>query len=241
MRLAFISDIHGNAQALEAVLADLKKREIDRLFVLGDLAFRGLEPERSVQMVRELDAKVIKGNADEWVVRGVQHGEVPDEVIDDMNEEKEWTTNNMSSESVYYLDQLPSEINEDYEGVHIHGFHAAPDDLFEVVQPSSTKETMKEKLMKNDKADIYIYGHIHKPYVRHIDGKIIINTGSVGLPFDGLAQPSYAMVDIEEEGVQVSIIRTSYDLEETVEDVKSSDYPQKKLLSNLLMNASPAG
>ncbi|WP_082235151.1 metallophosphoesterase family protein [Halobacillus massiliensis] len=238
MRLAFISDIHGNASALEAVLQDLKNRKIDKLFILGDLAFRGLEPERSIQIIRELEAEVIKGNADEWVVRGVQQGEVPDDSLDLMNEEKEWTTNKMKSESVYYLDQLPTEIDEDFDGVHIHAFHALPDNLFEVVQPSFSDESMKEKLMKNDEADIYIYGHIHQPFIRHIEGKIIINTGSVGLPFDGLAQPSYAVVDIEEEGVQVSIIRTSYNLEETVEEVKSSDYPQKKLLRELLMNAS---
>ncbi|MFG6147836.1 metallophosphoesterase family protein [Halobacillus sp. B23F22_1] len=238
MRLAFIADIHGNARALESVIKDIKERNVDQLFVLGDLAYRGPEPQRSVELVQELDAKVIKGNADDWIVRGVQEGEVPDDVIEGMNEEKDWSCSNMTSDAIKYLDNLEEEINEDFEGVHIHGFHATPEDLFEVVLPTETEETMKERLMGNDIADIYVYGHIHKPYVRHIDGKIIINTGSVGLPFDGLAQPSYAIVDIEDGGVQTSIIRTSYDLEEVVEGVKSSDYPEKDLLSKLLMNAS---
>ncbi|GGF29981.1 serine/threonine protein phosphatase [Halobacillus andaensis] len=238
MRLAFIADIHGNAHALESVIEDIKERNVDQLFVLGDLSYRGLEPQRSVELVQELDAKVIKGNADAWIVRGVQEGEVPDDVIEDMNEEKDWSCSNMTSDAIRYLDDLEEEINEDFEGVHIHGFHATPEDLFEVVLPTETEETMKERLMVNDIADIYVYGHIHKPYIRHIDGKIIINTGSVGLPFDGLAQPSYAIVDIEDGGVQTSIIRTSYDLEEVVEGVKSSDYPKKDLLTKLLMNAS---
>ncbi|MFC7062215.1 metallophosphoesterase family protein [Halobacillus seohaensis] len=238
MRLAFISDIHGNARALEAVLEDIEKRNIDQLFVLGDISYRGLEPQRSVEMVRKLDAKVIKGNADEWVVRGVQEGEVPDEVIEGMNDEKDWSTSKMTGESVRYLNDLPKEINEEFEGVNIHGFHATPGNLFEVVLPTETEESMKEHLMVNKMADIYVYGHIHKPYIRHIDGKVVINTGSVGLPFDGLAQPSYAIVDIEDSGVQTSIVRTNYDLERLVEDVKASDYPQKDLLSKLLMNAS---
>ncbi|WP_085506165.1 metallophosphoesterase family protein [Thalassobacillus devorans] len=80
MRLAFLSDIHGNARALEAVLENIDNRNVDQLFVLGDIAYRGLEPERPVELVRGLDAQVIKGNADEWIVRGVQEGEVPDKV-----------------------------------------------------------------------------------------------------------------------------------------------------------------
>ncbi|MCP3027930.1 metallophosphoesterase [Halobacillus sp. A5] len=238
MRLAFIADIHGNARALESVLEDINKRSVDQLFVLGDLSYRGLEPQKCVEMIQELDAKVIKGNADEWIVRGVQEGEVPAEVLEDMNEEKDWSSSQMSSEAISYLDNLDDEINEDFEGVHVHGYHATPEDLFEVVLPSETEDAMKERLMTNEMADIYVYGHIHKPYIRHIDGKIIINTGSVGLPFDGLAQPSYAMVDVEDGGVQTSIIRTNYDLEELVEDVKESGYPQKELLMKLLMNAS---
>ncbi|MFC7322734.1 metallophosphoesterase family protein [Halobacillus campisalis] len=238
MRLAFISDIHGNAQALDSVLKDIEKRNIDQLFVLGDISYRGIDPQRSVDMVRKLDAQVIKGNADEWIVRGVQDGEVPEESIKGMNEEKDWSFSNMTSESVNYLRDLPEEINEEYEGVNIHAFHATPKDLFEVVLPTETDEGMNERLMANEVADIYIYGHIHKPYIRHIGGKIVINTGSVGLPFDGLAQPSYAIVDIEDGGVQTSIVRTNYDLEQLVEGVKSSDYPNKNLLSKLLMDAS---
>lgn len=88
MRLAFIADIHGNARALQSVLEDIEKRKVDQLFVLGDLSYRGLEPQKCVEMIQKLDANVIKGNADEWIVRGVQEGEVPDDVIEDMNEEK---------------------------------------------------------------------------------------------------------------------------------------------------------
>ncbi|MCP3030062.1 metallophosphatase family protein [Halobacillus sp. A1] len=238
MRLAFISDIHGNARALESVLNDIEKRKIDQLFVLGDISYRGLDPERSVEMVRQLKANVIKGNADEWIVRGVQEGEAAEDAIEGMNEEKEWSSSNMSQDSVQYLKDLPEEINEEYEGVNIHAFHATPKDLFEVVKPTETDEDMTERLMANEVADIYIYGHIHTPYIRHIGGKIVINTGSVGLPFDGLAQPSYAIVDIEDGGVQTSIVRTNYDLEELVEDINSSDYPNKDLLRKLLMNAS---
>ncbi|GGC84710.1 serine/threonine protein phosphatase [Thalassobacillus devorans] len=238
MRLAFLSDIHGNARALEAVLEDIEKRNVDQLFVLGDIAYRGLEPERSVELVRGLDSQVIKGNADEWIVRGVQDGEVPDKVIEGMNQERAWAHANMTSESVNYLNELPREITEEYKGINIHGFHATPADLFEVVLPDATEDEMKDRLMVNQLADVYIYGHIHKPYIRYINGKMVVNTGSVGLPFDGLAQPSYVLIDIGENGVQSSIVRTNYELAGLVEDIEVSDYPQKNVLTNLLINAS---
>lgn len=64
MKIAFISDIHGNAVALESVLEDIDKKNVDRIIVLGDICFRGPEPKRSLDLVRSLDTYVIKGNAD---------------------------------------------------------------------------------------------------------------------------------------------------------------------------------
>ncbi|WP_085506162.1 metallophosphoesterase family protein [Thalassobacillus devorans] len=139
-----------------------------------------------------------------------------------MNQEREWAHANMTSESVNYLNELPKEITEEYKGINIHGFHATPADLFEVVLPHATDEEMKDRLMANTLADVYIYGHIHKPYIRYINGKMVINTGSVGLPFDGLAQPSYVLVDIGDNGVQASIVRVNYDLAGLVEDIEAS-------------------
>ena len=76
MKIAFISDIHGNAVALDAVLNDIEKKKVDKIYVLGDISYRGPEPKRALELVRSLNTDVIKGNADEWVVRGVREGEV---------------------------------------------------------------------------------------------------------------------------------------------------------------------
>src|SRR5690625_314515 len=86
MRFAFLSDIHGNATALEAVLHDAANQKVDKIYILGDLCFRGPEPKRVLDLVRSVDATVIKGNADEWMVRGVKKGEVPDAALDIMNQ-----------------------------------------------------------------------------------------------------------------------------------------------------------
>ena len=118
----------------------------------------------------------------------------------------------------------------------IHAFHATPKSLFEVVQPFDSDEIVSEKLMVNNKG-IYIYGHIHKPFIRYINGKCIINCGSVGLPFDGLNKSSYTILEIEENCVQVSNVRVSYDVEKVIRQFKESDYPNRELLSTILTNA----
>jgi predicted phosphodiesterase len=86
-------------------------------------------------------------------------------------------------------------------------------------------------------SDIYIYAHIHKPYVRYIKGKCIINIGSVGMPFDGLNKPSYTILDIEKDSFQTSIVRVSYDVNKVFKQFRESDYPNMELITNILYNA----
>ncbi len=236
MKLAFISDIHGNATALEAVLKDIKERNVDKVYVLGDLCFRGPEPKKSLDLVRTLNTEVIKGNADEWVVRGIRQGEVPDSALEIMSTEREWTVSKLESKDVSYLENLPTELELEFGRAKIHAFHATPKSLFEIVSPQESDDLLTEKLMSNN-ANIYIYAHIHKPYIRYINGKCIINIGSVGLPFDGVNQSSYALVDIEEDCVQTSIVRVQYDLNKVINLYKEINYPNSELMVKILENA----
>lgn len=236
VKLAFISDIHGNALALDAVLKDIVQKETDKVFVLGDLCYRGPEPKRSLELVRSLNTDVIKGNADEWVVRGVQNGEVPDQAFEIMNKERDWTYAKLNSDDIDYISKLPTELNLEYNNFKIHAFHATPISLFDVVQPHEHDDLIEEKLMKRN-ADLYIYGHIHKPYVRYINGKCIVNTGSVGLPFDGLNMASYVVVDIGKDISQVSIHRVKYNVHDVIDQLRESDYPNNNMIGNILSNA----
>jgi putative phosphoesterase len=235
MKLAFISDIHGNAIALDAVLKDIKEKNIDRVFVLGDICYRGPEPQRALDLVRELDCEVIKGNADEWVVRGVQQGEVPDHALELMNKERDWIVSQLSDESVEYLRELPTQLNLEVEGVRIHAFHATPDSLFDVVLPDTSDEEILEKLVTQE-ADLYIYAHIHKPYIRFVNGKCVVNIGSVGLPFDGVSKASYCIVEINKGSIQTSNVRVSYDVQKVVEQYKNVEYPNAEMMSNVVLN-----
>ncbi|WP_226646314.1 metallophosphoesterase family protein [Mesobacillus subterraneus] len=236
MIIVFLADIHGNANALEAVLKDIEERNVDKVFVLGDICYRGPEPQRSLDLVRELNTEVIKGNADEWVVRGVKQGEVPAQALELMNKERDWTLSQLDTESIDYLQSLPTELNIELEGVRIHAYHATPQSLFDIVPPDEPEESLIESQMVQE-ADIYVYAHIHKPYIRYTNGKCIINTGSVGLPFDGLNKASYAMVELNGNNYQTAVIRVEYDVEKVIDQFSGTDYPNKESMIKILKNA----
>lgn len=239
MKIAFISDIHGNAVALENVLNDIQKKNVDKIYVLGDLCYRCPEPKRSLDLIRALNTEVIKGNADEWVVRGVGKDEVPDKAFEMMSLEREWIVSQLEQADLDYLEKLPTQLNLNIEGISINLFHATPDSLFENILPNVDDETIQTKLMSaKEEAQIYIYGHIHRSYIRYLKGKIIINTGSVGLPFDGLALASYAIVEIVEGNISTSIERISYDVEKVVEQYIKAEYPNAEMMIKVLRNAS---
>ncbi|MEN0643500.1 YfcE family phosphodiesterase [Alkalicoccobacillus gibsonii] len=234
MRLAFLSDIHGNATALEAVLNELNQQEIDKIYILGDLCFRGPEPKRVLELIQGLNnAEVIKGNADEWLTDGFRDGDFPEEVKELLNEERNWTLQRLSEEDLTYLKNLPTELVLDELDSIIHAFHATPSSLYDVVNVDDT-EAIENEIMQKDEADIYIYGHTHIPYVRSLHGKSVVNTGSVGLPFDGHPLASYLVVDVEEGRHRFHLNRVPYNREHVVELYRQSAYPNLKQLGTVI-------
>ncbi|WP_240375534.1 metallophosphoesterase family protein [Bacillus piscicola] len=235
MQIALISDIHGNARALKAVLNDLKTKNIQQLYVLGDICYRGPEPKNSLETVRSSPAKVLKGNADEWVVRGVKKGEVPDKVLALMNQEREWTLERLTKDDIRYLENLPDSFVETLsESITMHAFHAVPDNLFDVVPADAPDDVLEEKLTGEYDADVIVYSHIHTPFVRKIGKKLFINTGSVGLPFDGDPRPSYVLLQVHGSDVSASVERVTYDNERVMRQYDANDYPNREQMKTVV-------
>lgn len=238
MKTAFISDIHGNAIALEAVLRDVHNKRIDKIVVLGDLCYRGPEPARSLDIIRSLNCGVIKGNADEWVIRGIHEGEVPNKVLELMNIERDWTVSQLKPSDINYLENLPSQLFFEINGIVINTFHATPTSLFDVVPPDANDQLIEANLMQYNNAQIYVYAHIHKPYIRYINEKVIMNIGSVGLPFDGTVKASYGVIEVGEGGtVSTSIARVPYDVESVVKLYKETKYPNMNMMIEVIQKA----
>ncbi|AOM82852.1 metallophosphoesterase family protein [Salisediminibacterium beveridgei] len=240
MKLALISDIHGNETALRAVLDDLSAKNASHVAVLGDISFRGPKPKECLDLVRELHGKVIKGNADEWLTRGIKKGEVPDQALEIMKKEQAWAHSRMTEESLRHLQELPEELELPLTNrIQLYITHAVPGNLFNVIPEDAPNKTFNSFFEANPRADFYAYGHIHIPHLRQFQGKSILNTGSVGLPFDGQAKASYVMLERMNDTISTTFHRVPYDVEKAVFDMTNSDYPSegKEIVEAVYRNA----
>lgn len=235
MKLAFISDIHGNYHALEAVLADIAFIRADKVYVLGDLVFKGPMPGPCVRKIRELDTVVIQGNIDELIgCNTIPPGFArTEEQRAAMLEEMEWTRGQLTLDELEYLATLPfSHEEEPVQGLRFRMVHANPRNLLEMVLPTDEPDEATARMFEGTEATIALYGHIHVPYVLHNGGRAIVNTGSVGLPFDGNTAASYALLEVEEPyagsaapAFSLSIRRVPYDVEAAVRAFDNLEHP----------------
>ncbi|MFC4735844.1 metallophosphoesterase family protein [Bacillus daqingensis] len=225
MRTALLSDVHGNEAALDAVLEDIQSNRVSAIVMLGDISYRGPKPSECLEKVRTHCDYVIKGNADEWAVRGIHAGEVPAEAIELMRAEQTFTAGHLSEDQRAYLHHLPSSLELPLSNKRqLYAVHATPESLFTVIPKHAEDEAFQAFGSANPRADYYAYGHIHDPHYRRINGKSIINTGSVGLPFDGSPEASYVLLDRDDD-VHVQFRRVPYDIDRAVQDLSDTGYP----------------
>ncbi|NJP38885.1 metallophosphoesterase family protein [Alkalicoccus luteus] len=229
MKTALISDVHGNEAALDAVLEDIQSNGVSAIVMLGDISFRGPKPAECLEKIRRHCDYVIKGNADEWAVRGILDGEVPDGALEMMRAEQVFTAGKLSDDQLTYLHNLPSSLELPLNNRRqLFAVHASPESLFTVIPKHAGDDEFTVFNTGNPRADFYAYAHIHDPHYRRIKGKSIINTGSVGLPFDGSPEASYVILDRDDD-IHVQFRRVSYDTARAVQDLTDSGYPAEAI------------
>jgi predicted phosphodiesterase len=220
-RIAALSDVHGNAAALEAVLADVAKAKPDAVLVAGDLVLNGPEPALVVDVLRSLvddGALVIAGNTDvavadfdyaaafPWMTDGI-----PDAIVD----AAEWAHDALGAERVDWLRRLPSERRwragegDDAETL-VLVCHASPGSQTAGFDQNLDPSVTIERVARTD-ARIIVCGHTHLPEVRDLGWKVIVNDGSAGYVFDGDPTASWALIDIAGDEVTAEIKRTAFD------------------------------
>ena len=227
MKIALIADIHGNVDALEAVLEDIGQARVDKTLVLGDIVFKGPLPERCVEAVQRLNTVVLQGNIDELVGKGIiQPGfaKSPEHEAA-LNREMEWTRSRLSKAQLDYLAGLPFAHEEQVtDKLRLRCVHANPANLLDIYTPADSDDRLYD-MFAGSSAQVAAYAHIHLPYVRFLDGKAVFNTGSVGLPFDGDPRASYAILEAEGDRYQITLRRVRYDVERTVRAFADSGHP----------------
>ena len=209
-RLLVVSDIHSNLTALERVLEDAG--DFDAAICAGDTVGYGPDPGECVETLKKIGARAVSGNHDVGVVTGEgpsSHFNVHAATAVDINRRL------LDQTQLRWLGSLRKGLNIDIEGVKISVFHGSPSrPIWEYVFPSEAVLRASEFLEATG-ADLIILGHTHVPFVHRLNGRALMNPGSVGQPRDGDPRASYTLVDVTEGFFELSHRRVEYDIDET--------------------------
>lgn len=219
--LAVLSDVHGNLPALRAVLADIDGRGVERTLVAGDL-LGGPKPNQVIDLLRSRGSTMIAGNADLDVLRYAQ-GQAPAEwgTIKQFGLIR-WTHQHLRPDLLEYLASLPQQRVVQIEGApSILMVHGSPRDPYESLFPDRQPEVLATALQHTPQ-DVLLCGHIHVPWSKRLDGKLVCNPGAVCAPLNGQAGAHYALLHLNQGAWTVEHRRLDYDLDEIRKDFSDS-------------------
>jgi len=228
VRVAFISDVHSNLEALEAVLDEVGKLKV---YCCGDIVGYGASPNEVVRTLRGIGATCVLGNHDYASVRG-DAGEFNARAAMAVM----WTSQHLSQESREFLGTLPREFSTEVGAKRLYMTHGSPDDaMWEYVLPS-THSDLFDYYLKKVRADVMALGHTHSAFQwRGDDGGLVFNPGSVGQPRTGDRRASFAILQMRsgEPEPEVEIRQVEYDVERAAKKILESGLPPS-LASQLL-------
>ncbi len=232
MRVAIVADIHGNRRAFEAVLADLRQVAPDLVLHGGDLAAGGTHPAEIIDQVRSLGWPGVCGNTDEMLWSPERLAEYAAAhpklaaILAMVQGTIGPTVASIGEERLRWLEGLPGLYSQ--EGFSL--VHASPGDLWRAPMPNASDVELHSTYACLG-AQIVVYGHIHRPYIRRLQGMTIANTGSVSQSYDGDTRASYLVMD----GESITIRRVEYDVESEAKELLRSGLPGAEWLSRILL------
>lgn len=233
MRIALLSDIHGNLLALDQVLSAIQNESVDRIVCLGDVVANGPQPHQVIERLRPLNCPIVMGNTDEWFL-------VPQSY--DPNSEKErrlmemleWGTGQLSSADLDWIRTFqPSVQLHLADSQTLLCFHGSPRSSSEVIFATTPDEELM-RMLETARATVMAGGHTHVQMLRRCGDLTIINPGSVGMPIErgmegaGDRRPpraEYALVTAHANQLSVEFRRVPINLDELRRVVRASGMP----------------
>lgn len=236
MRIAIVSDIHGNRTAFEAVLADLRQTSPDLVLHGGDLPHGGSSPAEIVDRIRDLGWQGVLGNTDEMLfapesleelIAKQASGRQP--LFSVIREMASWTRGALGEERMAWLSALPR--------VQVKAplvlVHASPESTWRAPLPEASDVEL-ESVYAPLGQPVAVYGHIHRSFVRKLARMTVVNSGSVGLPYDGDRRAAYILLDDSKPEVQ----RVEYNVDAEVDVLSQSSLPHADWVARMLARAA---
>ena len=234
MRIALISDIHGNLTALESIMSEIK--EADQIVCLGDVAASGPQPGETLEFLRDARWPCVLGNTDEVLAK---HGKedfgklkMPEDERKKMVSLHEWTTSRIDGADRKFLAGFKPTIEIKTKDHSLVCYHGSPLSNTEKVL-STTSDNRLSEIFSGRAASVYAGGHTHEQMVRKFGSSLIVNPGSVGLPFfvdvaGAVKNPiwaEYAMLSLSGGSMMVDLRRKRYSFRALKEAVQKSGMP----------------
>ncbi len=210
--IALLSDIHGNLPALEAVVADIRAAAPDAVYVLGDLVNGCPWSAEVVDLLRSLGWPTLQGNHDDAVLQLDTPRMEPRYADKQRYAALWWTRGHVAEETLTFLAGLPLELTLDLPvAPRLRLIHGLPGSFFAGFRPDSPADWVMRKLACVQE-DFVVGGHTHVPMAQHFGRWFVVNSGSVGVPYDGDVRASYALMRGSPAGWRAELRRVTYDL-----------------------------
>ena len=237
MKIAILSDIHGNLVALKAVLQDIERRKVDQGVYLGDLAATGPQPCEVIELIQTMKWPCVMGNTDETLAKNIpdqlEQSEMPEEDQRRTLELDEWTRKQLKNSHREYLSTFRPRIMFTPEnGPTFMCYHGSPRSNHERIF-ATTPDGELTKYLEGCDADIFAGGHTHMQMFRRFRSSVIVNPGSVGLPFQEdssgrirmPAYAEYAIVSFTRKPFSLEFVSVPYSLGDLERAVRNSGLP----------------
>lgn len=229
MKIGIITDIHSNIQALNAILNEFDKLNVERIICCGDIIGIGINPEETVQTLLKRKEMLIavRGNHEQYLLKGL-----PKEIHDDkrkMSEQEienhKWNHSKLSDQSINFLRSLEISQNIELGGklFYIVHYPQQADGTYKkhIKNPSAMDNV---EMFKENDADIFLYGHTHTFSVKNINDKLYINTGALGCPMDSNMARA-GLLEINDREIKFNRINMEYNVKEVIDEINNLKFP----------------
>jgi len=226
LKIAILSDVHGNLPALEAVIADAQKRNADQFWNLGDFLGYGPYVNEVVDLLFETCSAQVIGNYD---LKVLTFPEKQKKWAQRKKKEKylafAWAWEKLSKKNSKRLKQLPGQTPKVIEGFTFLLTHGGPAAVDEIIGPDTTVTRLQELATMTDAATI-LCGHTHFPFLKKVGQTTFINPGSIGRPEGQEPRSCYVIIEISSHGMKVSFQKVPYDIERLSRAIHAAGLPE---------------
>jgi putative phosphoesterase len=235
MKLAMISDIHGNFHALESVLKDISAQGADKTYCLGDLATIGPQPTEVIEIIDGLGISSIMGNHDLALLDPEKAVEL--QIAPPLISSLHWCRERLNQTNLDFISGSKQYLQIDITSTqNILLYHGSPHSSTDTIMAETPNRSLDQYFSGFD-SNILIGGHTHYQLVRQYEECVLVNPGSVGASFKGEVLPNsnpsinswaeYAIIEVTDNGLSIDLRQVKYDIESYLSILRESDLPVK--------------